>query len=374
MTTSTDFRKSFPRTVALINDGIAQGLHAGLQVYVSRNDSPLADFAVGVNSIGHPLTTDTRMLWLSSGKPITAAAAMQFVERGQLQLETPVVEVIPEFTGPGTERITLWNLLTHTAGLKPIVTGYPDHDWDQIIQKICAAGLKRDQTPGAEVGYDPGRTWFLLGEMLQRLDGRPIAQIVREDILEPIGMNSSWMAVPVDVYDAEPDLIGMMYTSKEGQLTLNRSHQKSVATVPSPGSNMRGPVRELGLFYEMLLRHGMTRNGRQLLKPDTVDAMTRRQREGKLDVSFQHVIDFGLGLIINSKQYGDTFIPYGFGEYASDNSFGHGGSQSSIGFADPERNLVVAAIANGMPGDEAHNRRFHDLNTAIYEDLGLGTW
>lgn len=366
-----DQKHLFPKTLSVIEQGLVDGLHSGVQVYVSRDFVPVADFAIGENAPGHPLTTDTRMLWLSAGKPVTAVAIMQLVEQGKLQLETPVVSVIPEFSGSGTEKVTVWNLLTHTAGLKPIVTGYPDHTWRQIIDKIGSSGLKRDQTPGAEVGYDPGRTWFLLGEMLQRIDGRSIDRYVREEILEPLSMNATWMATPPDVYDADPELIGITYTSKNGTLQQNTSSQRRVVLLPSPGSSMRGPTRELGYFYEMFLRNGAAPDGRQILQPSTVVDMTGRQREGKFDLSFQHVVDFGLGLIINSNRYGAETVPYGFGIYASENASGHGGSQSSIGFVDPEQRLVVAAVANGMPGDDAHNRRFRELNSAIYEDLGL---
>ena len=54
-----------------------------------------------------------------------------------------------------------------------------------------------------------------------------------------------------------------------------------------------------------------------------------------MDVTFKHVVDWGLGTIIDSKRYGVETVPYGYGRYASDATFGHGGSQSSVGFADP---------------------------------------
>jgi len=363
----------FPRTIQVLQAGMEQGLHSGAQVYVSQNFLPVANFAVGENRPGVPLTPDTRMLWLSAGKPVTAVAVLQFIERGDFTLETLVSDLLPEFTGPGTERITIWNLLTHTAGLKPITTGFPELPWDDIIQRICAAGLKRDQTPGAEVGYDPGRTWFLLGEILQRRDGRKIDQIVRGEVLEPVGMLNSWMATPPEEYDADPERIGVTYTSKQGVLTANRSIQREMTFRPSPGSSMRGPIRELGVFYEMLLRNGKTQFGQQLLLPETVKAMTSRQRQGKLDLSFQRTIDFGLGAILNSARYNEGIVPYGYGLFAADSTFGHGGSQSAIGFADPVNQVVVAAITNGMPGDDLHNERFQKLNTAIYADLGLTT-
>ena len=134
---------------------------------------------------------------------------------------------------------------------------------------------------------------------------------------------------------------------------------------------MRGPIRDLRRFYEMLLREGKTESGGQILSEESVRKMTTRQRVDQFDHSFQHTVDFGLGVIINSNRYGAETVPYGFGRYASESSFGHGGAQSSIGFADPEHRLVVCAVANGCPGEERHNARFRELNSAIYEDLGL---
>jgi hypothetical protein len=57
--------------------------------------------------------------------------------------------------------------------------------------------------------------------------------------------------------------------------------------------------------------------------------MRRRHREGLLDKSFRRVIDWGLGVIVNSARHNEGILPYGFGAKASDDTFGHGGNQSS---------------------------------------------
>lgn len=366
-----DVREILPRTCRVIEDGIEKKLHLGAQVYVSLDAEPIADFALGENAPFWPLTSDILTQWMSAGKPLTAAAAMRFVEQGELQLDAPVADVIPEFAEHGKDLISLRSLLTHTAGLKPIASGWPQDSWEDIIARICRSGLKRDRGPGTHIGYDPSRSWFILGEMLRRVDGRDVQWIVREDLLEPLGMMDSWMSLPSHLFDAYGKRIGITYSVVDGAPTPTTSHHKEACTSPSPGGSMRGPIRELGLFYEMLLRGGTTANGTRLLQPETVEQMTTRQRQGQFDVSFQHVVDFGLGLIINSARYGVETVPYGFGRHASDNAFGHGGAQSSIGFADPQHGLVVAAVANGCPGEELHNERFRELNSAIYEDLGL---
>jgi hypothetical protein len=91
----------------------------------------------------------------------------------------------------------------------------------------------------------------------------------------------------------------------------------------------------------MLLAKGSL-DGAQILRPQTVEALVARHRVGLLDKTFDHIIDWGLGFIINSNQYGIDTLPYGYGPHASQRTFGHSGSQSSCAFADPENELVVA--------------------------------
>ena len=87
--------------------------------------------------------------------------------------------------------------------------------------------------------------------------------------------------------------------------------------------------------------------------------------------TFKHVMDWGLGVIIDAKRYGSG-VPYGFGQSASPRAFGHGGSQSSAGVADPGHVLVVALIFNGLPGEARHDRRLKRVTAAIYENFGAG--
>lgn len=351
--------------------GRARGLHLGLQLYVSRDHVPLVDVALGENQPGAPLTVDHVLPWLSAGKPITAVAIMQLVEAGQLDLDQPIANQIPEFAQNSKEAITTRHLLTHTAGIDAVALGWPQSDWDTVIQRICAAPLKAGAIPGEAAGYDPQRSWFILGELVQRLRQESITDYVRRELMEPLGMTGSWLGVPSDVIARNSVPWGQVYQVTEGKLRPNHSQRPEMLAYPAPGSSCRGPIRELGRFYEMLLSRGHW-NGKQFLRSETVDWMTRRHRVGMFDQTFQHTVDFGLGVITNSNRYGSRTIPYGFGQHSSEGAFGHGGSQSSIGFADPQHRLVVSAIANGYPGEVPHNRRFRELLTALYDDLGLG--
>ena len=369
--TLTTAQLHLPRTLAVIQAGIERGLHHGVQLYVSRDLLPVVDLAIGENQLGEPLTSHHVLPWLSAGKPITAIAILQLVEEGQLHLDDPVMQLIPEFAQGGKAAVTTRHLLTHTAGIDAVALGWPSTPWNEIIARICAAPLKAGSVPGETPAYDPQRSWFILGEIVQQLRGRPIADVLRRDLFEPLEMTHSWLAMPDATYDDHAAPLGYIYVSNAGELRRNHGHLKEAATAPAPGSSCRGPIRELGRFYEMLLGQGSWR-GHRFISPETFQLMTTRQRVGEFDQTFQHTVDFGLGLIVNSNQYGANTIPYGFGRRASENSFGHGGSQSCIGFADPLHRLAVAAIANGYPGEVPHNRRFRELLTALYDDLLRG--
>ncbi len=368
---AADLSRVLPQATAHVEQGIRDGLHKGVQLYVSLDGRVLADGGIGEARDGVAMTREILTLWVSAGKPLTAVAIMRLVEDGRVGLDQPVATYIPEFAQQGKEGITVRHLLTHTAGLRLIVLGWPNDPWDEIIQRICQTGLQDGWVPGERAAYDAGKSWFILGDIVRRLEGRAVDEVVRDDIMRPLGMRDSWMAIPPDILTGYGDRLGHVWARKPAGLKMLRSHDPLVVGAPAPGASCRGPICELGFFYEMLLNGG-EREGCRILAPETVALMTQRHREGLFDETFGHTVDFGLGVIVDSNRYGSDTVPYGFGKHCSPRAFGHGGARSSIGFADPDYGLVVAAVANGCPPEPIHNERFRRLLTLIYEDLGLG--
>jgi CubicO group peptidase (beta-lactamase class C family) len=215
----------------------------------------------------------------------------------------------------------------------------------------------------------------VLGEVIRRLDGRPFGRYVREEVFEPLGLHDSWVGMPRErylFYKATGRIAALwMSEGSEGPEMKDHGWDSEARCVrPNPGGNGYGPVRELGRFYEMLLARG-TGNGNRILSPQAVEAMTARHRTGMMDLTFKHVLDWGLGFIVNSAWYGAETVPYGYGRHASPRTFGHSGYRSSVGFADPEWGLAVALAFNGTPSNERHEVRVRSVLDAIYEDLGL---
>jgi len=372
--TGDDGFSKLPRTRRAIEEGIREGLHLGGQLYVSLRGEAVADGAVGENRPGEPLTTDHLMLWLSSTKPVGALAVAQLWERGRLELDDPVARHVPEFAAQGKEGITLRHLLTHTAGIRMLDIGWPQLSWYEIVARICAMKPEPRWVPGRKAGYHQASSWFILGEVIRRVDGRPFSTYVREEVFDPLGMNDSWVGMPRERFLSykEGGRIAAMWNTEGPEPTPHGWDAEERCVRTNPGGNGYGPVRELGRFYEMMLGHGVSRGaGRRLLSPQAVEAVAARHRAGMVDATFKHVLDWGLGVIVNSVHYGAETVPYGYGHHAGLRTFGHSGYRSSTGFADPENGVALALAFNGTPANDRHESRVRSVLDAVYEDLGL---
>lgn len=363
---------ALPETAKVILTGIERGLHTGLQLYVSRGGKAITDTGFGESSPGVAMTPQTIMMWLSSGKPLTAVAVLQLVEQGLLDPEGRIIDWIPEFAADGKGEVRLHHLLTHTGGFRNVETDWPHLSWDQTIARICEAPLEDEWRIGETAGYHTSSSWFILGELMQRVDsqGRSFSQYFRNEICKPLGLHGTWNGMSPEFWSANKARIAEMSQLEKGQTELLPWHDERHCIAASPGANSRGPARELGRFYECLQGGGEV-DGSRILSEELVELLSSRHREGLHDKTFVHKVDFGLGVIINSNRYGADTVPYGFGPYCSEQTFGHGGAQSSIGFADPAAELVVCYAANRRVGEPRHQKRNREIVSAIYRDLGL---
>ena len=359
------------RTIEIIERGMSDGLHFGAQVYVSINGQTAASFALGDALPGRPMTTHSMMRWLSCTKPIVAIAIAQLWERGSLDLDAPVARYIPEFGANNKDKITTRHLLTHTAGIPTLEQAQIRLSWKDVISFICDSPLERGWIPGRKAGYHFASSWFILGELINRLTNTPVERYVRSQIFEPLGMTDSWLILNAAQQNAYAARLGVLFNTSNG-----KREPAAWDSDPNglercvPGSSGRGPVSELARFYEMLLFRGEL-NGARIVSAQTVEAVTARHRTGMLDHTFGHIMDWGLGFLVDSNIYGADTVPYGFGRHCSPRTFGHGGFESSSAFCDPEFRLVVAWVMNGTPGFLKHNQRCRAINSAIYVDLGF---
>jgi CubicO group peptidase (beta-lactamase class C family) len=357
----------FSQTWAVITAGVEERIHLGAQLCVMQRGEVLLNQAFGEAREGVMMTRDSLTLWFSAGKPITAVAVAQLVERGLLAWDTRVAEVIPQFASRGKESVTIRHLLTHTGGLRNADGIDITLSWEEQIARICELPLEPDWVPGQRAGYHVWATWHLLGEIVRRVSGKPVDEFARENIFLPLGMDNSWLALtPAALTKAESRVAFVFDTSSGVAQFKDGWNSPDGLTRCRPGGSARGPVCELACFYEALRR-----GGENILRPETVATITSRQRAGMFDETFQFKMDAGYGFILNSNRDGIQ-MPYGYGRHALGETFGHSGNQSSCAFADPEHELVVAWACNGLPGERKHQQRQRNINNAIYQDLRLG--
>jgi CubicO group peptidase (beta-lactamase class C family) len=362
------------KTISILQDGITRGLHLGAQLYVSQNGKVVCDDAVGNARPGEPMTRDMLLLWMSAGKPVTALAVAQQIERKKLSLDTRVADLIPGFGANGKDAVLVRHLLNHTAGFRGPINSFTPGSWEEIIQRICNLRIEPGWVPGQKAGYHIASTWFILAELVRIVDSRPIEQYVREEIFLPLGQNDAWIGMPMARYEEYGRRIAPMFETTRSWPDDSVGYNQVASTVlPRPAANARGPIASLGAIYDCLLR-----GGSPILSAELTRQFTSPQRVGMVDETFKTTLDWGFGFMIDSKKYVPSTSsgqagphPYGYGAYASERTFGHSGNQCSCGFADPERNLVVAWDCNGLPGETAHQARQHAINSAIYEDLEL---
>jgi CubicO group peptidase (beta-lactamase class C family) len=361
------------RTAAAIENGIKARLHLGAQLYVSRDGNTVGDLAFGEARDGVTMRPETLMLWMSSIKPITSVAIAQMWERGKLDLDDPVARHIPEFGAKGKERVTIRHLLTHTGGFPGAVLQWSADSWEKIIAELCDAPLEPGWVPGERMGYHVASGWYALAEIVRRIDGRPYSQYVRDEIFEPLGMCDTWLGMPPERhrdYTAAQRIAPMHFATGVMKPTPHNfalwGDSAEALAVCRPGGSARGPIRDLGKFYEAMLA-----GGGNLIRSQTVEAISARHVVGMRDQTFGYPLDRGLGVVVDSKQYcrASTW----FGNRCSTRTWGHAGYVSSVGFVDPPNRIVVALVFNGMleSQDYRHDARVISTLDAIYDDLGL---
>lgn len=207
---------------------IAAGGLAGAVVMAARGDEVRVETA-GVQDIDTrvPMAADTLFRIASMTKPLAATAALMLVEEGRLALDAPVDALLPElanrevlvrFDGPADETaaaerpITLRHLLTMTAGwgvtLDPAGT-------NPVEAEIRRLGLAAGQMPPAldpdemiarygrlPLMHQPGARWVyhnsydVLAVLVGRAAGQPFETVLRERVLEPLGMCDTTFRLP----------------------------------------------------------------------------------------------------------------------------------------------------------------------------------
>ena len=171
---------------------------------------------------GHiPLTKETMYGIGSTSKMFITVAVMQLVDQGKIDLDTPVVQYIPEFTMKDEryKQITPRMLLNHSSGLSGTSTTsivlFEDNDtysYDTLLKQLAGQTLKAE--PGAYSVYC--NDGFTLAQILiERVSGMDFTAYIHQSITVPLGMTHT--KTPLDSPNTEK-MAGLYYPAYAGQL------------------------------------------------------------------------------------------------------------------------------------------------------------
>ena len=160
-----------------------------------------ASYGVADRTTGQPVTATTRFQAASLSKPVTAWGVLRLVESGRIGLDEPIVGHLRRWRPPASpfdaDGLTVRRLLSHTAGLS--VHGYVGQRADRPLPSIVASlsGETGDGFP-VELLEAPGQRWLYSGGgyslaqlLVEQLTGRPFADYMQTEVLEPLGMTAS---------------------------------------------------------------------------------------------------------------------------------------------------------------------------------------
>ena len=365
------------RLSAAIDKDVKAGSYDGAVIIVARHGIIGLHEAIGFSerSINRPCHKDDVFKILSVSKSFIDVIILSYIEQGTLALTTKVSDIIPEFKGALKEKVTIFNIMTHTAGAPDFyfpVEAALMGNLSAVIKAICPMELIA--IPGEVVCYAPVWGHALLGEIVRRLDPkkRALRNILQEDLFNPLKMTSTALGLPrrfksrsVPIVAAHPEQSIASGVMSPQQLEEHNLMITEDAEIPWMGCVSTG--YDVFRFAEMLRRGGEL-DGVRILSPTTVEFATKIHT-GTMVNQHDAFVSKGRGFDPGPANYGLGFILRGetvhlerMGILTSPSTYGRFGAGSMAFWVDPERDLTFVFLSAGELGDYENTLRLQRLS------------
>jgi CubicO group peptidase (beta-lactamase class C family) len=372
---------------SLMQSYVSEGKLAGIVMLVARDGKVAHAGVYGKMDIdeGQPMRRDSLFRIYSMTKPITGAALMTLYDEGRFTLDDPVSKYLPGFdklkvfaskdgdTIKVTDikrPVTIRDLMCHTAGLayglfpaSPVDEMYKEHklldrtkNLDSMIERLVKLPL----------AAQPGEKWMysiavdVQGKLIEVLSGQSLDAYFAERIFKPIAMHDTGFFVPADKLDR----MTVNYNMKDGHLApVDGAKSSQFASKPvlfSGGGGLVSTADDYLRFAQMMLNHGEL-DGVRILKPETVDLMTRNHLAEALvpiKIGPLPLFNTGFGLDFAVRMKAGAGEPAGsVGEYW------WAGAASTQFLVAPRENLICVGMTQFMPATPTY---FQDARKKLY--------
>ena len=206
-------------------------------------------------------------------KTFVATAVMQLVEKGKIDLDSPLIRYLPYFrlNDERYRAITIRQMLSHMSGIPDTVNYHwdkPEYDagaLERFVRSI--ADQKLVFAPGEKFAYS-NTAYDILGDVIAKVSGESFEDYVQHNILTPLGMKDSTLLVR----EASPQLLTSPHVMENFQVVVskifpyNRPH--------SPSGTLYSSIEDMSRWAIANLNHGEL-NGKRILKQETAESMWR---------------------------------------------------------------------------------------------------
>lgn len=347
-----------PREIGLDADRLHAAFHR-LREWTSGEDPPLPGGAILVGRRGRcveprffgrqgpepdaePIRRDGMFLMASITKPVVYMSALMLMERGLLNLSDHVMRHIPEFAAHHKEETLVLHLFTHTSGL-------PDMLPENLELRRQHAPLSRFVEgaihamplfpPGTDLSYQSMGT-LIVAELIQRLTGRTIHEVLKKEIFDPLEMTSTALGSR----GLERKRLVRVEQSRDHEGTDFGWNSPYWQELGAPWGGLFSAPEDFAILCQLLLNGG--RLGEvNLLSPGTVRALRTNRLNDQPDLPepIRRSQPWGLGWRLNhpgtSGSWGDALGP---------NVFGHTGATGTMCWIDPDREGFCLILTTGI--------------------------
>ena len=340
------------RLHTLLETAVAEDQIAGANLLLLRHGEELLYTQAGLADVktGRPYSRDTISRLYSMTKPVTAAAAMILVERGQLDLGKSLGDILPAFRDmqvwedgkkvPARRNILVKDLLNITSGLS-----YPGMDeagqeaarvFGEIDRRLYGDAPLTTMEIAEQLGhcglaFHPGEKWMygtsadILGAVIEKVSGRKLGDFLREELFEPLGMTDTAFWVPPEkrhrLAETYESVAGGMARYETNNLGICYTMHRPPA-FESGGAGLVSTIDDYAKFAAMLIT-----GGRGILRPNTAALLTRGcltpwQRE-HCQHSWESMMGFTYGNLMRQLETPGAAVYHGWeGEYGWDGWLG----------------------------------------------------